>query len=676
MMRLKKPAGKPDEAPPAAATAAEKPTDGGVRETIEQVIVAFILAFLFRTFEAEAFVIPTGSMAPTLMGQHKDLACFRCKFPYRVGDAELRSTTRSGVCPNCGYPMFEGAEDATAADPEAPRVEQSMGRTYRGDRILVTKFPYEFGDPQRWDVAVFRFPVGARDNYIKRVVGLPHEWVVIRNGDIYAAPREGGPLDLNRAEIQSKPSGKIPAMMQTVYDNDYAVAEWIARGLPPRWEAVPADESGAWRPAADYRSFATDGAEADIRWLRYRHRPANEASWEALARGPLGPAEREAIAPRLISDSNAYNSARESHLSDSVHHWVGDLIVEVELEIRGPTGRVHLDLVEGGWAFVATIDVATGEAALAIRDPAGAYLPPDKFGPRAATPIRGAGTYRLRFANVDDHLHLWVNGRVVEFSPSGNFAALRLPNRVPTSADLSPVGVGVEGAAAEARGLRVFRDLYYIADCAALYNYLERTLRLRGEVRSEGQAALRNAASGAAEQQARAALQARYDERRRPLDAAVAPHIPLPYQRQSPTARVVEPLEADETMFLPTTTAMSDYVRDDYSVWMTGQLSESQLAASLDRLKPDDWLRNMRAVSFPLDAGQYLMLGDNSARSSDSRLWDAKEYYVERDLIVGKAVYVYWPHAVVPDWAIELPLGSYSFSVPLVPNVGRMRLIR
>jgi len=27
-----------------------------------------VLAFLFRTFEAEAFVIPTGSMAPTLMG--------------------------------------------------------------------------------------------------------------------------------------------------------------------------------------------------------------------------------------------------------------------------------------------------------------------------------------------------------------------------------------------------------------------------------------------------------------------------------------------------------------------------------------------------------------------------------------------------------------------------------
>jgi len=43
------------------------------RETIESIVIAFVLAFLFRTFEAEAFVIPTGSMAPTLMGRHKDV---------------------------------------------------------------------------------------------------------------------------------------------------------------------------------------------------------------------------------------------------------------------------------------------------------------------------------------------------------------------------------------------------------------------------------------------------------------------------------------------------------------------------------------------------------------------------------------------------------------------------
>ena len=56
-----------------------------IRETVESIVVAFILAFLFRTFEAEAFVIPTGSMAPTLMGAHKDILCPNCGYRYRAG---------------------------------------------------------------------------------------------------------------------------------------------------------------------------------------------------------------------------------------------------------------------------------------------------------------------------------------------------------------------------------------------------------------------------------------------------------------------------------------------------------------------------------------------------------------------------------------------------------------
>ena len=60
----------------------------GFRETIESIAIAFVLAFLFRTFEAEAFVIPTGSMAPTLLGQHKDVTCVRCQFPFRVSASE------------------------------------------------------------------------------------------------------------------------------------------------------------------------------------------------------------------------------------------------------------------------------------------------------------------------------------------------------------------------------------------------------------------------------------------------------------------------------------------------------------------------------------------------------------------------------------------------------------
>ena len=39
-------------------------------DTVQSLIVAFVIAMIFRGFVVEGFVIPTGSMAPTLLGQH------------------------------------------------------------------------------------------------------------------------------------------------------------------------------------------------------------------------------------------------------------------------------------------------------------------------------------------------------------------------------------------------------------------------------------------------------------------------------------------------------------------------------------------------------------------------------------------------------------------------------
>src|SRR5271166_5598375 len=79
---------------PAQVKSDAKPADAAwfspsaIRETVESVIIAFVLAFLFRTFEAEAFVLPTGSMAPTLMGKHKDLECPMCHYRYPVSASD------------------------------------------------------------------------------------------------------------------------------------------------------------------------------------------------------------------------------------------------------------------------------------------------------------------------------------------------------------------------------------------------------------------------------------------------------------------------------------------------------------------------------------------------------------------------------------------------------------
>src|SRR5215218_1850043 len=67
------------------STAKKTPPVDNTRETIESIIIALILAFLFRTFEAEAFEIPTGSMGPTLLGRNKDVECPKCRFPFQAG---------------------------------------------------------------------------------------------------------------------------------------------------------------------------------------------------------------------------------------------------------------------------------------------------------------------------------------------------------------------------------------------------------------------------------------------------------------------------------------------------------------------------------------------------------------------------------------------------------------
>src|SRR3954470_6159699 len=94
-----------------------KPREGH-RETIEAIVVAMILALLVRGFEAEAFVIPTGSMAPTLMGRHKEITCPQCGhvyavnasaeddggrplFRFRQNGGRPSSAVVSGTCVNC-----------------------------------------------------------------------------------------------------------------------------------------------------------------------------------------------------------------------------------------------------------------------------------------------------------------------------------------------------------------------------------------------------------------------------------------------------------------------------------------------------------------------------------------------------------------------------------------------
>ena len=97
-------------APPRAVAGPARPPDpepkDGFREIVETIVFVVVLVLMLKTFLAEAFVIPTGSMATTLLGYHRDVICNACGYPFLVNAS---SETEEGVpvvschCPNCGY---------------------------------------------------------------------------------------------------------------------------------------------------------------------------------------------------------------------------------------------------------------------------------------------------------------------------------------------------------------------------------------------------------------------------------------------------------------------------------------------------------------------------------------------------------------------------------------------
>jgi signal peptidase I len=61
----------------------------------------------------------------------------------------------------------------------------SMDPTFEnGDYLIIDQLSMRFGDPDRYDVIVFRYPYNPSKYFIKRVIGLPGEHVVIANGSV------------------------------------------------------------------------------------------------------------------------------------------------------------------------------------------------------------------------------------------------------------------------------------------------------------------------------------------------------------------------------------------------------------------------------------------------------------------------------------------------------------
>ncbi len=466
----------------------------GIRELVECVVFVVVLVLLLKSFVAEAFVIPTGSMAETLLGYQKDITCPECNFEFpincsqEVDPQQSQHTNVTGCwCPNCRkHIVFKDL----GMDPH----------WYTGDRVLVSKFLYDLNllgmnHPNRYDVVVFKYPKEPqRDyvamNYIKRLIGLPGETIAVYYGKLYHRTdlthedEQGHPLDMwrngkdggpdfthgdasvdlfmqeealpardRKFKILRKDPARIMSERRIVFDNDHQATDIIGR-FPPRWQTAVGSPWKGDDTRIPKRFESKESGDATA-WLRYQH---------LIPREDRGGARRE-----LISDFMGYNTSEPPELSHA-DNWVGDLMLECEVQINEPKGTLVFELSRGPDRFHATWDLTSGKCTL-TRVADGHE---DELGSQD-TQIKKAGKYRIRFANVDERLMLWVDSS----QPFGNGVAYDPPSvRGPGANDLEPASIGVQGGASLAvSSLKLWRDTYYtvgkpgIPDCGQFLDF-------------------------------------------------------------------------------------------------------------------------------------------------------------------------------------------------------------
>jgi signal peptidase I len=119
-----------------------------LRENVEAILLAILLALFIRTFIVQAFKIPSGSMEDTLL----------------IGDHILVSKFTYGV-----------------------------RMPFSNQTIVPVK------EPQRGDIVVFKFPGDPKIDYIKRVVGIPGDVIESRDKQVYVnGQREENPYAVHK----------------------------------------------------------------------------------------------------------------------------------------------------------------------------------------------------------------------------------------------------------------------------------------------------------------------------------------------------------------------------------------------------------------------------------------------------------------------------------------------
>lgn len=431
-----------EENPPASPSqpaAAQRPSDESVKETLESIIIAFILAFVFRAYVVEAFVIPTGSMAPTLLGAHVAVRCEQCGYDFT---ADVPQHSLKGQGENRVPVPLQQVDQAVCSMCRFPNVLDAGTVPRAGDRILVQKYLYTLTEPQRWDVVVFKYPDAPETNFIKRLVGLPNEQLLLFDGNVLTRPTDdtgqpAGPWKMARKTDRPKVQR---AVWQPIYHSQYVPLDGgdgnVFR-LGHEW-ATPwvADNPDDWQ-LENRRNY------------RYQNTAPSTLTFDF---------DRAGIAS--FSDLYAYNQFKESIPLERVEDV--RLSAMLQPDASGLTARMATTArltppTQAG-------EVQTIEAQIDAQGTLRLILGNSEAGPQEITrvsvpPFQAGKTTQMEFWYVDREAVVWLDGEMVLRWPFDD--TLETLKSLPAAQRLPTVTLSVEGSPVTLHQVEFDRDLYY-----------------------------------------------------------------------------------------------------------------------------------------------------------------------------------------------------------------------
>jgi signal peptidase I len=382
---------------------------GRVRAVVEGASIVAIAILIARAWCAQGMLVPCrivgGSMAETLLGAHCRVQCADCGQRFFVG-SDPPPVRHIAVCPYCGY----AENDITACETG-------------GERVVLDKVSYRARTPRRWEVAAF-VACGEKvsatqetdDKFVvKRIVGLPGEMVLIRDGEIY--------ID---GYLERKSLAQQRAMAVLVHDADYPPV--LTPGLPPRWRGEGHDSR--WQATGGFFSRPHTPGNDWIDWLTYTH-------WRRTEQGNTAHA-----CP--ISDDDGYNQYWPRR--GEQRHIVSDLLLSFRIMATSGTGSLVIRGRAGQDEFQAWLDVGSARYHVCHN---GRPIP----GAHGKLPARLCGAL-VEFSLIDRQLILAIGRQPLVIWPYEPSEQTLTPTRQPFSLGTRELGITIAN-------VRIYRDVYY-----------------------------------------------------------------------------------------------------------------------------------------------------------------------------------------------------------------------